>query len=659
MITKLLLKNTDINGALILSMASSFYKDILREGENYKSNENTGLNYFGEYLERHEDRGVSIIEIMAATCLRKDEELPELQIFDGQYEMFVERVSNERKAGFNFELEVLYAMFLIKTKREDLGKEVLKNILSNMALDNKFLIFTGLVANKYIVLDDESICILNNRLKNTKIKLSVDTIINRFKEGKYYLNFSTEYIYLKQITEVYGFKKSNFKENSNIFQSLKNLKKIGTREGIYTMYSDILDLKEDEFYLMALKIAAETYADGVALGRTNNFLANYLEKSLNANCSWYYHLQDINLRAESKQYYRHVKLKHMDFSNVKEDFYDSLIKAFEPYNRSISYSQIQNICRSDNFIEYMKLKKQPFKSYEKNFSLGVIKSEENFDIKEVYYNMIKDHKDLGAHDICLFCKEKLVTCEYILEKVISKTEKGLAIEYNSRDIISSCVDGKNFDILLKLIGNLVDNKVSIDRYVSTSLGNASRLLERNLDAKELENYNKNELISLLNDFNFMYLSEDYNAFIIRNIKNDAFKEALELEDSDILEIANYLIEQNYISRDNKNILKEIVLSEDDLFLESLEKEVEEYLSNYKYYKGYFDPKESFIDMIINYTNKEIIISYINEVIEKLASSNMDDIKFLGLIKLIIKTNLLEEEEALKLIKNRLYEPVLY
>lgn len=659
MIMKFLLKNTNVNEVLVLDMASFFYNDELNDGEIYKANEKTGLNYFGEYLERHEDRGISCEEIMAAVCLRQYNNLEDIQIFDGQYEMFVKRVENKRKEnGFNFELEMLYSMFLFKMKKEEHGAKIFKDILSNMTLDNTLLVVVGLIEHSYIRINEECRQIIAKRLKGEKIKLSIDSFINRLKNGEYYLSFKSEFMYLKYIMRSFDLKKSHFKDSANTFQNLKNLKKVGTRDGLYSVVKDILEIEEDKFYLMSIKIANDTYADGPSLGRTNEFLVEHLEKCISVNNSWYYELTNIRIRGESQRYRNEISLKNVIFYDVKEEYFDSLINAFGCYNTTLNYKQIKEVCISEKFISFVKNKEKELKPLDKKFMLKVIKYEDDFVIKQKYYDVIKDCKDIDSSDICLFCKENLVSSDYIIKTIIKEKENKLTMDFSAKDIVDTCIYGNMFDVLIKIAEKLVSNKVIVDRYVKNSFINLSKIIERNLNLEALQKCNKKELIKLLDNFNFMYLSEQYNSFIVRNLNNHIFVEALELGEEDILEISNYLIGKNYISRENEQTLKKIILSEDDIYMEGFRNEMETYCNEYRYYKGNFKVCDSLRNMIASRADKTIIVSYLNKLLDSFSKDKSDDIKFFGLIKLIVDTDLMNEDEVMDILKNRLFESVI-
>lgn len=659
MITRVLLRKNTVDKDFIKNLADVFYKDASVDGRTFSANKRTGLNYFGEYLERHEDRGISIIEIMAAVCFRNSEELPEQQIFDGQYEMFVERIEQKRRElDFDFELEILYAMFLIKMKKEKYGKEVLKDILSKMNLDNNFLVLCGLVRDKYILLDKECIDIVVQKLKNNKLSINIDSLMYDIKDKNHRLKFDSEHECLKYIISILDLKKSNFKDTPSVFENLKYLKKVGTRDSVYKKAKEILDIKEDEFYLLSIKIAADSYADGSALVKTNEYLIEKLEETLTVNNDWYCELPYLKLRVRGGLDDGKISLSKIDFSNIEEKYFGSVIKAYNCGYSGLSYSQLEEVCRRENFINYMTSKKDSLNYAEKHFVMGVIENEKDKSLVKTYYGIVKDYDDLKNSDICVFCRAKLVSSDYILDKIFKTGEKGLSIEYSSRDIINSCRQAELTDVLIKIVEKLNSNNVSLGLYVDGALGYVSSYLGKKVNSDELDESSKKELIRLLNDFNFLYFSESYHEFLIGHIENEFFKEALDIDDEELRNIAKYLLEQNYISSNQRNALKKIVLSKEDIFKENLKSKVDNYMLRYVNLCGRMEVDYNLVDLIENCENKDIVVNYLKQTISDIGFDYKRDIEFMAIIRLVMRTRLLDEEELMDIIKNRLFVSVL-
>lgn len=656
MIREIVLKKNSVNGAFVDSLADFFYKDESKDGRSFKANIKTGLNYFGEYLERHEDRDVSLFEVLAAVCKENTKiNLPEHEIFEGQYEMFVERVEERRAASFDFELEIFYIMFLMKMKKEDYGKRLLRELLAKMDMNNYFLSLCSLIQDDYIVLDDECRDIIIQRLKNDKISIDIDNLISRIRIGNGTLNFFSEHKCLKFITSILKLTKSDFKDSPVVFERLKYLKKIGTRESDFEKAKDILDIKEDEFYLLSLKIAASVYADGSALVKTNNYLIEKLENSLNPNNDWYCCLPGFKLRVSGGVSSGKIKLNKIDFSNVEPKYFDSLIIAQSAYSSGIIYSDIEEVCNSDNFINYMQSKKDSLTNSEKSLIINIISNSKDRNVIEKFYDIVKDNENITDRDICIFCKAKLVSSEYILDNVFKFKDDKYSVEYSSGDILRACVKHNLTDVLIKIIEKFVENKVSLGAYTEGALQNVSSYLEKMIYLDDVEISDRKYLITILNDFNFLYLSYEYSNFLIKHLEYELFREALEIDETELKNIANYLLHKSYTPNTQRTKLKQMILSEEDIFKEKLKDGATMYIS--KYISSYGEYKsDSLIELINNYEDKAVIINYIKELMIDDKLSCMTDLEFMGIIKLIVNTNLLEEEEVMGMIRNKLFVP---
>lgn len=663
MIGNILLKKNSVDKKFVGDLAIFFYSNNQGNGTGFKANIKTSLNYFGEYLERHEDRGVSMFDIMAAVCCKNNIiELPEQQIFDGQYEMFVNRVEAKREElEFDFELEVLYSLFLSKTKKEELSKNVLKNVLRKMTFDNNLLIICGLIHNNYIALDDECRSIIIERLKSDKIKIDVDDLMNSIELKNNNLRFISEHVYLKNIVKVLDLKKSDFKDSVDVFENLKYLKKIGTRESVYEKAKGILDIKEDEFYLLALKIAADSYADGSSLVKTNEYLIEKLENTISPNNEWYNHLPYFKLRVRGGIDDGQISLDKVDYSNVEDKYYDSMIKAYCAAYSRMNYSQIKNICQKESFIDFMLAKKDSLTYDEKNFIMKVIQCEiDNKELIKMYYDVVKDFKNIKNSDICIFCRATLVDSDYVLDKVFSSDNRGIFIDYDAREIIEACKHTDLIDVLIRIMDRLNNNNVTLGLYVDRTLSGVSKFLEGKFYSEDLSDEYRKVLINKVNDFNFLYLSKYYYSFLLRNIKNDFFKDTLDIDEEEIKEIAEYLLkESKRFLDDNETMeLKQIILSEEDIFKESLRVKVADFISKCSYSNRVTFPSTSLVDFIKECPNKNVAIDYLKSVVLSVDVSPKYDMEFMSLIRLIIMTELFEEEEVTNLIRERLFVTVL-
>lgn len=655
-----LFKDSNINKDLVEELAYYFYKKPIAPGYNYRANEMTQLNYFGEYLERHIDRNVSDKDIMAGVAFYYKEDLPEHEMFDGQYELFINRIEEKRSSlDFDFELDIFYYMFLIKMKKEAEGKKVLKEAIDKVDLDERFLIFSELVDKKIIKLEDDIRLSIVDKLNKNKFKLNIDRLVEKIVNNDSFdtLRFKSEYVYLKSIFNIYNLSKRDFKTNANVFECLKSFKKIGTRDGIYNNVKDMLDIAEDEFYLMSLKIAGESYVPGPSLGSTNGVLMSKLENNLTPNNNWYPILQDIQLRYGATIDKRYIDLNKINYSKLDKEYYDSFIKVFgKHYGPYVNYENAKDILKSDTFIGYIKsLKEQSL--YVKNLALRVIRQEDDNIVVKQYYEVIKDRDDLNHSDVCTFCKANLVSVDYVLDKIITKDNLIETISYDSRSVIETCIASSLDDILIALIKRLNSSNVNIGNYVIEALKATGLYLEEKIKRGGIEGYDSEDLFSELNNFNFMYISAWYELFVVRNITNDIFKSALSINEDEVREVASYMLNNFYMNDEHKSILKEITLSKGELFKEKLQQELDDYISSYNRSSGAVEPSSSLVKIMSDYDNKEITMSLLKKNLESILSYARYDLNYMGFIKLILKTQLMPIDEVLDLLKDRLSKAI--
>lgn len=659
MINTVLLKKNSVDKNFVWGLSEFFYAGAGVDARTYEVNRKTGLNYFGEYLERHEDRDVSIFDVMAAVCMKDmNYTFPEQQIFDGQYDLFIERVEQKREQGFDFELELLYSMFLSKMDKEKASKEVLKEFIDKMNLDNYFLVLCCLVRKEYVKLDQECKNIIVEKLKNNKISIDVNELMTATENNYWSFLFESEHANLKFIISILELTKSDFKDAPEVFENLKYLKKVGTRDSLYEKAKDILDIKEDEFYLLALKLAADSYAIGSALVKTNDYLINKLEDTITANNDWYCNLPKLNLRVKGGTDNGQISLSKVDYSNIQDEYFGSMINAYGISYSRIAYNQIKDVCHKESFIEYMNSKKVSLSDDDKKLIMNVIEQDTDRTIVESFYEIIKECDRLRNNDICVFCSKKLVSAEYILDKIFEDNDGKLSIEYDGRTIIRACITSDVTEVLIEMIKRLNSNNVTLGLYVEDSLLSVLSFLEKKCFSNEFSDDFRKELLNVLYDFVFLYFSKNYKKFLLKYIDNEFVINALGIDEAELKNIAKYMLEKNNFDNDNVIKLKKIVLSDEDIFKENLKIKVNDYISYYADYNGRGGVNKNLVEFINNYHEKEIIRNHLREVVEEMGLGCNKDIEFMAVIRLIMATELLTDDEVMELIKERLFVAVV-
>lgn len=654
MLNELVLKGKH-NINVIKNLAKVFYGDQLREGKTYSINETTGLNYFGEYLERHIQTNLSIYDIMAAVSYRNDMKMDGYQIYDGQFELFVERVEAERKNNGSFKLDILYLMFLQKLNETKLFNEVITEFLSNLKLDREFLIFTAMIQNGYLKITDkirEKVIVL---LNEEVFEIEFSDICIKAKTEYYSLQFKTEMYALKHIFKTYNLKKSEFKNNLMKFEAYKALRKFGTKDTSYDNCNHVLNLDKQSFYFLALKVANETYVEGSSMVRANLALIDMLSENINPNSDLYVILPGLRLRVAGGYDTNQFVFPDVDFSDIEKPYFKNAIKMYEQGRNGISFNQISNLIKREDFIEFISGNGNEDIDYEKKrVIIDVIKCSEDKEILEKYYNMIKNQSDLTVSELAVLCNKGFVPLDKIFDAIFYEDNGKLFARDVMGTMINTCINMRLFNVLYLILEKVVSENVTIRGcyWRSSIFSSAVRELEYYISVSNIENDEKKNIFRVLNDFVYMYLSGDYYRFILNNINDELFKEVLNISEEDIKKIGNYLLERQYVVNSTiRSEIKKLIYDEQDVVFDNCKQSIDKFISE-TISDGYYSSNKEIAVQLAALEDKSRVVDYYKNKIAKLNSDFDGNAVFMDSIRVMLKLNLISEEEAVDIIKER-------
>lgn len=653
MLRKFILKE-GVNNRKVKELTDMVYKIGGLDIAEYDINRETELSYLGEYLERHEDRGLSVYEVMGGICNMPRLDLPEHDIFDGQIEMFISRVESRMEKDDSFELKLLFTMFLQKMKCEELFENQISDLLDNLSLNNDFLVFTLLCQREYLSITKAHRDIIVDKLKNQKIELDIKDLYVDVRIKSHYLNFSTENAGLKEIFNTYALKKSDFKRCPEIFDAYKALKKIGTRDSDYEVLKLIMDIDIQDFYFLALKIAAETYADGAALVKTNLYLSEMLERSINVNSEEYAMFPLLNLRVNGGYCNNVIKFRKVDFSTVKEQYFKQTLNICSLSSNKIEYSQLKGLLENEKFIAYLESMIPEYSSMVRCFVINAMKTCEDNEVNKKLYDVIKDMNDMSYTDIGVLCSKNLLSSDFVINLAFEKQDENLMIKNDTLDILGVLLNQGAIDVLVDVLDVMIkeDVAISLNFKAKNTIGNIVDCLKDKYK-KAPTGEKKKRLILIVNQLVYMYLSYRYYIFLIDNSNDEFFRECLEISDEDLKEIAKYLLNQPYISNSSFiDKLKEMAFDEEERLIQQFESRFKRLCDDLKR-DGYSSISKNKVIASATGINNEKVLEVIKKELDSLKNGFYSDGVFMMICKMISELNLMSDDEIVDLIKDRI------
>lgn len=648
----------EVDGRKSRGLSELIYDESGRDADKFQIVKDTGLAYFGEYLERHEQRGMTVTDILWAVAQNQNK-LEGYQIYDGQMEMFIERVDLLRIERNDFKLDMLYAMFLQKMGINKKFDTVFDEIIKYLKLDDNFLLFSAAIKEGYIVLTTNIKSSIVELLQEGHLTVDMDYIVSTV-DSRSYASFETNtYLYvIKNICNIYDLRKKDFLKNPDRLNIFKALKLFGTKDTNYDICNRFLCLGKQEFYYLALKVANETYAVGAAMVAANTMLISKLEEHINPNSDLYVSFPKLSIRVKGGYDTDVISVTNIDFSEVTREYYPRAVFIYNRYKYEYTYGKMESLFTKSDFIEYVESNNENGSFNLKIYStiaMSVIKYSPDKGIRDIYYELIKNQSDLSVNNIAVLYSKGYAPVDAIYEKIFSINGAGrLATKDVVQDVMNMCLSNNLNDLLLGIVKKVMDEDIFFSNYYwkSRVLGNViPRLKKEYLDNEEISDGERVEVALLLNDFAFIHRSSSYFEFIIKNSSNELFKTAVGLTDEDIKSIGEYLLNKGYTkSRNMYDEIKNIVYDEEYLAIEACEIAIHNHIFSGRDY----DPNIDDLDRALRAVkSKDNIKNYFIAEISKLDKTFTGDANFMKSVRGMFRLNLITEEEAFRLAKERL------
>lgn len=642
-----------------------FYKESEVEPCEYSICRKTGLSYLGEFFERYERESINPLDIVHGIACGTTE-LPEHQIYQGQLEGFLERLELIMNSNNDFLDKLTYIIFLKKLGFEDKSQFLLQTMIDNLELDLNFLALTLSIASGNLDIDDDMRSSIVNLLNDKQLNLDCLSVADSLNEKIYSLDSTTELVGLRYIEKAYSLKAKDIKD-TNRFKFYKSLKKIGTKSLVFDDVKEFINLSEQEFYFVSIKIANETYVKGYGLYSANEHLLKLLEPSIDVNSKLYPYLVFLGVPT-AKEWKESVKISKLDFNNIKKEYYEEFAKVYTK-NKTISYEKYKNLVDKEEFIEFIcSLDYESYKHFKNNISLKVIAFSNDKEICDKYFTNFKNLDDIGVNETFILIDKGYVNLkEFIEESVVGVN--GFNLKYinlyygingsNNRKLSSYTKVISNYNlenIAMDLVYYFLENEVRveyvtygglsafIDDIYNIALKKCYKTKDKNLKA---------EYLRKIDDFVFMYDSPKYVGFLIDMYKDEDMNAILEISEDEIKEICKRTMA--YVKQSPlEDKIKEILLSETEFFVDECKKAFDAYIEvdwnflNYDY-NHLFD---IFIECF-----KKCDKSQIEEVVDyikmQMINTKKEDFKRSAVkhLERFVNNEVLEKSDALEILES--------
>lgn len=654
MIKKLIYEQTrDV--VWLSDLSETFYKYENCPEDSYSINNSTGLKYFGEYLERHVQTDITVAEIMAAVVIRNNEKFEKYTIYQGQLEMFLDRISKTKETEGSFEFNLLSLMFYSKFNLTERFNALLEEISNAFGDSDNFLLFTLAVQENFIECTTSVKQVALSFLKRHSFSVDIEKIHNSAKWFDFsFHKFSTSLPAFKFLLSAYGLKKSDFKDCPEKFESYKELKKIGTKDSDFEACKSVLNFDAQSFYYIALKIAGETYRTKAAISKANDALVLKLEDSINVNSNIYWYFPDIVLYFNGDICSGLIELEKADYSVVEKEYYPSLIEA---YTKTENKRCFLEVLKRVDFLEYIRNNDSLKNSFIlAKIAMNVIKHCDDDSIVNDYADLIRGNTFLDYSDIMFLCEKSLLDLSELDEILYdaSKENSSLSSSRSLRWILDCCSEKKLSKTGLYFIEKVVKDNVIIGDYssIENEVKRFIELIDDNIIKVAKDNNIKKQIFLLLEEFILLYVSSYYVEFLIMYADDDIFRATFNIDDESLKEIGEYLITKRYVKEDSiKEKVLKFIYSESEIIVNNCKKEIDNHITFvHKYNKEY--SSESLIDAIKKVNNKKIVSKYYKEKLGFIEKDFKGVSTFVNVIKFMTKNDLLHKSEAMSLIEEQ-------
>lgn len=659
-IKKIFIEKVDYTRTVNLS-EMLYLKELSGLEKDYAINIETGLSYFGEYLERHIQTKITVREILCAVGMKPNSEFKDYQVYNGQIEMFLERVERLREEEGSFNLDLVYAIFLQKMKLDDEFNTVIDDILKYLELNEEFLMFTLAIKDGYLNITEKIKSSIVKMLEKSNLTLDLDRIAPDFKKGSKLLESYTELYAIKHIFNTYDLKKNDFPENPERLNVFRALKKFGTKDTEFELSNKFLCLNKQEFYYLALKVANEIYSEGTAMANANMSIIARLEENINPNSDLYISLPHLRIRVKGGYNTNTISLSKVDFSGVTPRYFHWATGLYGKDCSPCKYSQMEGMFENPEFISYIESNDDvEFEGIHAKIVADVLFNSNNNYVIESYYRLLKSKNRLDSINAVVLCQKGYLSLENLFENIFEYNyDRVLTISQCVRDALKTCFEYKFNELMLDVIREMVSREVKIPDYdwrhtLFSSV--VDRLEFTYINNIEIPNDKQAEISVLLSNFVFAYLSSEYYKFIVRNLNNELFKSAIGITEDEIRLLGQYLLTKRYVTDSCVlDDVKSLVYDEEHLAVESCKKAIKNYIDKEKKYEPNIDDLLKKVDVV---KSKESIREYFELQISQLNKSASGDAKFMNAVRVMFRLRLITQKESIKIIKDRLDLPKL-
>lgn len=623
----------------------------------YSTRNKYNLTYLGEVFERHEERDLSVEDVLFGAVLGAEskDSFVDDSINTNQFELFKRRYNADMQ-NYKPINHLAYIILLSLMEKQTEVENELLNFIGKNTLNEDFLLLLEGIKDKVFVLSDIVLKAIVTKVENEKFNIDFISLLDITYNGSLY---KSVYVNIRDITKILNLKSGMFK-NKEIFKILNSYKKIGSNRIVRSDASEMLKCfaeSEDVFWLLNLKIAYETLAsDGNAIIQAKSSFISYINESLN--------IERDNFELFTK--IRGINLDNKDFSNFDESKYLKLIKL---YGRNhISAKNIgRDIFASNNFINLFKElinSGDVFKHIFVDFYFDAISISDNMEDKESFFNLIKEYDcSISYNQYAILIASGLMDME---EAIAASDENLIEVLYRQQDI-------SYIELAKAIVNATLNGSIGVEdifrqsiskregRYSCRSIYTCNFVYETLKEYMEKdESLLDEERIKLIQKLErFLYLTSSsrgrikdslYIEFILYSFDNEFYKTALGISEDDVKNIARTILSFDGVKNSSEaHILNKFAYSEREANLMALEKEYEmlkEYISR-GYTTSYLSVLESLLPKAENLDVRKEYENKLGDLVESLLHLDVND--FTNLIVALYKKNILSREKRNQLM----------
>lgn len=641
-------------------------------GTDYSICQTTGFQYLGEFFERYERENINPMDIIKGiACICGD--LNGHQIYDGQLEYFKEKTDCLMSDNDVFLENLCYIIFLQKLGYEEESMAKLNDILEDMNFGFDFLTLTLAVYCGNLKLDESYKVKVYEVLNNCNLNLDCLSLAMECSKSESFLKKPSVLPGISVIEKTYELKSKNIK-NSNKLKFLKNLKKIGTRKLEFEDVKEFVEIKEQDFYFISLKVSYEIN-DGLVLYRTNEHLANLIEDSINVNTKTYPYLCQIEVTTDKNAYWKKkIGLRNLDFNATEPEYYAEFVK-MNQLNYSIKYDSYKELVVRKSFFEFFKnLKYDDYKKFKNKIAMEVVALNEDKSVNDFYVSNIENFDDMsivdkfilvekGYLDFVSFIESDLLNVNELGETEISfllEAEHWFAPRY--KVIYSGELEKYNLkNVAFSFLKYMMKHNVKVSGVNSASWIREFFIdvyfvsFENVLDLSKSEDDIKNNLELILN-YIFMYDTNSYIRYVVKAYLNDSLNKYLDISEEEMKLFCEECLNSKMQDYNLMGNIKSIMFDSKEGYLYECKSRIDNFLSvdwTYSYASNNYvlDALVSSFDKGDEESKSEIR-KYIKESFIKTEVTSIKNMS-VRILKLLVDKNIVKKEDAMDIISSYL------